>query len=115
MRAAKFDIIVEQGSTYNKRIQWKDSSGTAVNIAGYTAFLEVKNNKQETAALISLSIGSGITLTTPASGILDIAITATQTAAFDFDRAVYDLVLVNGSTKYRLMEGNVVLSRRVTD
>lgn len=115
MRAAKFDLIIEQGATYNKRIQWKDSAGSAVNLSGYTAFLEIKNTKQDADALISLAVGTGITLTTPASGILDIAMTAVQTAALDFDRAVYDLLLVNGATKYRLMEGNVVLSRRVTD
>lgn len=115
MRAAKFDLVIEQGSTYNKRVQWNDAAGTAVNITGYTAFLEIKNTKEDADALISLAVGTGITLTTPTSGILDIAMTATQTAAFDFDRAVYDLVMVNGSTKYRLMEGNAVLIRRVTD
>ena len=115
MRAAKYDLIVEQGSTYNKRVQWKDSAGVGVNITGFTAFLKIKDTKKDASAIISLSIGNGITATVPASGILDIGMTAAQTAVMNFDRAVYDLLLVNGSSKYRILEGNVVLSRRVTD
>lgn len=112
MRAGKFDIVVEEGVDYNKRIQWKDKTGSVVNLSGYTATFKAKNTKADSDDIISLAVGSGITLNA-SLGLIDIAMTATETAALDFDRAVYELVMINGSSKYRLLEGNLILSRKV--
>ena len=40
--------------------------------------------------------------------------TATNTAALDFDNAVYDLELVAGAAIDRIIEGRVFLSKEIT-
>ena len=43
-----------------------------------------------------------------------VTMTAANTAALDFDNAVYDLELVSGAAVDRIIEGRVFLSKEIT-
>ena len=66
-------------------------------------------------AVLDLSVGSGITLTTPASGIFDIEVDATTMAAITSDIYNYDLELVSGAGEvYEVLRGTFTVRPEAT-
>jgi len=115
MAAGKYDITIEQGATFSLPISYKDSTGSVVDLVsgdGYTVRMMIKESAGGTA-IISLTNSSGITLAASGNNIV-IDISATDTAAMDFDNAVYDLEIVSGTEVTRVLEGKVKLSREIT-
>lgn len=115
MAAGRYDITIEQGATFSLPISYKDSTGSVVDLVGgngYTARMMIKESAGGTA-IISLTNSSGITLAASGNNIV-IEISATDTAAMDFDNAVYDLEIVSGAEVTRVLEGKVKLSREIT-
>ena len=115
MAAGRYDITIEQGATFSLPISYKDSTGSVVDLVsgdGYTARMMIKESAGGTA-IISLTNSSGITLAASGNNIV-IEISATDTAAMDFDNAVYDLEIVSGTEVTRVLEGKVKLSREIT-
>jgi hypothetical protein len=114
MPAAHYDLIIEQGATFEKTVTWKDSDGNAVDLTGYTARMQIRRSKSSTTTILSITTDDAITLGGTA-GTVAISIPAATTATFTFRRAVYDLELVSGGgVVYRLLEGVVGLSKEVT-
>ena len=115
MAAGRYDITIEQGATFSLPISYKDSTGSVVDLVagdGYTARRMIKESAGGTS-IISLTNSSGITLAASGNNIV-IEISATDTAAMDFDNAVYDLEIVSGTEVTRVLEGKVKLSREIT-
>jgi len=85
-----------------------------VDLAGYTARMKVKTSYSATAALVSLTTeNGGITLS--AFALVEVDITATDTAALSFTAAVYDLELMSATgVVTRLTYGPVTLSKEIT-
>jgi len=127
MAAGKYTFVIEQGSTVNFEIQYKDSSNNPVDLTGYTGRMMIRSayadSSPTTYASLSSSLaadGTGLNFsgsngTTPlTSGSIGIFISATSSSAFTFSEAFYDLEIVSGSTVTRLLEGKVRLSKEVT-
>lgn len=111
--ADTLDLSIDQGATFSRRLTWKDSNNTAINLTGYTARMALKKDKFQSAADLSLTTeNSGITLGGIA-GTIDLLITAAQTADLDASY-FYDLELVNGSTVVRLVQGTITVDPEVT-
>lgn len=108
MSAGLHDFEIEQGTTFTKDIVYKPG-GVAANLTGYTATLIAKCNKQDTDKVLDLSTPTELVLT-PLTGTLTISLTATETAALSFKSAYYELVIINGTYKKRILEGKVTLS-----
>lgn len=127
MAAGRYSFVIEQGSTLNQELQYKDSSGNPINLAGYSGKMQIKSdyadNSPTTYITLSSSLasdGTGLNFSgsngsTPlASGSIAIVISAASSSQFAFDEAKYDLELTYGSTVTRILEGNVKLSKEVT-
>ena len=127
MAAGKYTFTIEQGSTVNFEIQYKDSSGNPVDLTGYNGKMMIRSNYADntptTYATLSSSLaadGTGLNFsgsngtTPPTSGSIGIIISAASSSAFTFDTARYDLEIYSGSTVTRLLEGQVKLSKEVT-
>ena len=115
MAAAQYDILIEQGATFQKLLTWKDESGAAIDLTDYTARMQVRLKKDSTSALLSATTENGYITLGGTAGTIDIEIPATVTADLSFTRAVYDLELVSsGGIVTRLIEGAVGLSKEVT-
>jgi len=69
--------------------------------------------KATSAAVLSLTNGSGITLG-GAAGTIVLGITATQTSAIAAGKYFYDLELTSGSTVTRLLQGEFLLTAEIT-
>jgi hypothetical protein len=112
MPAAQYDLLIEQGATFEQEFIWKDSTGTPIDLSTYTARMKIRQLKTDTE-IVSLTSSSGITLTS--GGSITILISATATAALPTCRARYDLELQDAlGTVTRLLQGDVEISAEVT-
>lgn len=131
MSAGKYNFTIEQGTTVDFEIQYKDSNGDPIDLTGYSAKMQVKSNYADKNPKSFLSIssslntdGTGLNLSgsdgiTPlASGSIGVYIAACTSSMLNFDTAYYDLELYSGSGEcpytIRLLEGQIKLSREVT-
>lgn len=110
-----FNITINQGATFELTITWKDSAGTAINLTGYTARMQVRETYSSSSTVVSLTNGSGITLG-GAAGTIAIVISATTTAALTAPfSGVYDLEIVSpAGVVTRLIQGTATVSAEVT-
>ena len=107
-----YDIVCPQGATFDRTFSYS-IGGTAVNLTGYTAALQVRAGYDADTALISLTNGSGITLGGTAGTIL-VTASAAVTGAVDAGSYAYDLELYSGSTTTRLLQGSFTITGGVT-
>ena len=119
MPAAIKNLLIEQGATFVWTLVLKNGVGSAapvLNLSGYSArmHLRLEVATPTTLAALSSAPGGGITIT-PLDGRLDIEITAQATSAMAFDKAVYDLELVQPDGRVlRIFKGSASLSLEVT-
>jgi len=105
MSAPTRTIEVEQYASWGESYQLKDSSGTGINITG--ASLKMTIARPDGTALHTLTVGSGITVTSASTGAFSAVLTKAQTGALS-GPAIYDLIIeYSGGTVQRLMQGPV--------
>lgn len=115
MAAATYNFQIEQGATLLKPIVWKDSTGAAVNLTGYTARMQVRQNASAEEVLLELSTANSKISITPLTGTITMIFSAATTAAIDWKRGKYDLELISpDGTVTRLIEGEITVSREIT-
>lgn len=117
MSAGQVDLIIEQGTTWADSFTWETASGSAVDLTGWAAKLQIrKKASASSAVLLELSTDNGgITIPNPANGTVILAVSATDTAALAFTRAAYDLKLTSPSgAVVRLIEGAITVDPEVT-
>lgn len=125
MPAGRYSFTIEQGATTSFQLQYSDSDGNPVDLTGYQARMQIRETIPSTVVICSLSSsldsdGTGLNLsgssgTLPlASGSIGVYISAASSSNFDFDSAVYDIELVDGSEVVRLVQGRIKLDKEVT-
>ncbi len=75
------NLTITRGDTLVHRITVKNTDETAKDITGATVRYTVRERTYDGAQVLQKTVGSGITLTTPTSGILDATLSAADTAA----------------------------------
>lgn len=120
MAAGVLDLVIEQGVTFGMTVTVKDSSGTPVNITGYTFRGKIKESAQDVSAVEEFTC----TITDAVNGIFTVGLTAAETAAIaatgatydTYSSYVYDIEMVDTSTFVtRLLNGALRVSPEVTD
>jgi hypothetical protein len=109
---ATYNITAYQGATYDLNMTWK-IAGTAVNLAGYAAAMQVRENANATGTILSLTNGTGITLGGTA-GTIDISVSANTMGSAIAGNYVYDLELNSGGQVTRLIQGSFAIQPEVT-
>jgi hypothetical protein len=107
-----YNITCPQGATWDRTFT-VTIGGTALNLTGYTAAMQVRDSAGAATALVSLTNGAGITLGGTA-GSVGVTIASTATAALSAGSYSYDLELNSGSTITRLLEGAFNVTGNVT-
>lgn len=126
MAAGLYNFIIEQGTTVDFKIQYKDSSGSAINLTNYGAAMQIRNNYADnnptTYITLSSSLatdGTGLNMSSASSGYIGIYISACSSSVLNFNTARYDLEIYSGSVGVcpittRILEGQVNLSKETT-
>lgn len=112
--AVIYNTTIDQGADWFINFTY-ENAGTPINITGYTAQLQLRSLPESPTAVLSLSTGSGITIT-GATGLIAVHATAVQTAAINEGTYYYDLEITAPSTAVvtRLVQGQIVVSPQVT-
>ena len=118
MSSAKHNIIIEQGATFSDAliVNQPGLPTTPMDLTGYDARMMIRVDYADVVPIIALDLtNQRLKITTPASGRIDRLISATDTALFTFESAVYDLEIQSpDGTVTRLVQGRVALSKNVT-
>jgi hypothetical protein len=109
---AKYNITAYQGATFDLNMTWA-VGGTPVNLTGYSAAMQVRENTNSTGVILGLASGSGITLGGTA-GTIDISVSATTMGAANGGTYVYDLEVSSGAQVTRLIYGSFTITPEVT-
>lgn len=110
-----YDIVLYQGTTFTEQLTWKDSSGDPVDLTGWTARMMARESVDAETAFITLTTeNDGIALG-GAAGTITLSMTDADTSALSIYSGIYDLELISDSGDvFRLLQGNLTVSREVT-
>jgi hypothetical protein len=100
---------LQRRADFPLQLQFKDSTGAAINLTGWTVASQVWNEDRTTKYA-----DWAVAYTSRATGSVELTLTATQTATFP-DVAYYDVLLTNPSgLKEYYLEGIIYVSQGYT-
>lgn len=131
MSAGRYPLYIEQGATVDFELQYQDSTGSPVDLSGYSARMQIRPSIDSSTVYLALSssyvpgasclsLSGSRALKPPTSGSIGVYINACDTTSMTFGEAIYDLELsypVSGSNcdyVIRLLQGPVRVSKEVT-
>jgi hypothetical protein len=128
MSAGRYSFTIEQGTTFQLELIYKDSNQTPINLTGYSGRMQIRPTVDSTTVYLTLSSslnadGTGLNFSgssgtnPPSSGSIGIYIASCTSSLLNFTNAYYDLEIYSGSNcpyTVRLIEGQVQLSKEVT-
>lgn len=121
--AAKANLTVDQGSSWNEELLWEDSTGTPIDTSGMQARMQVRKTIAAATPIVELTTEDGnieLGLTGPIDGQYNIRLklSAVETAALPASASsknwYYDLEIVNGPYVTRLLQGRFKVDLEVT-
>lgn len=112
MAGNEVNFEIDRGITFSRTITWKDSTGTVINLTGYTAVMKIREKYSNVSTLLHTV---STTIPSPTSGQIVLTISATDTASFNWSEGYYDLVLVSsGGEKTKLIKGKFLVGNSVS-
>ena len=115
MPAAQHNFTIEQGATTVKPFIWKSSDGSAINLTGYTARMQVRRNYASADVLLEATTENGRLQIEPSAGRITLVLSAEVTAGLTWRNGVYDIEMVSSDGHVtRLLQGEIEISKEVT-
>ena len=106
------NIYIDAGADYTTTVTVSDSSGSALDLTGYTAAAQIRKTYESSTATVAFTVSFSSDRTT---GQLDLTLTGAQTAAVTQGRYVYDVLITSGAGALtRVVEGISTINPRVT-
>ncbi len=106
----KYDITIPQSGVF--RLVVAVANGPA-DLTGFTGEMQVRSSKGSAVVLADVD-ASAFAVDNP-TRMVTVTIPSTATALYNWgDNAVYDMYIVNGTERWRLLEGLARLSKTVT-
>ena len=112
--AGQYHIITDQGATFTRQLTWKDDTGAAVNLTGYTARMQLRTSVQNDSVVLELTDSNGRIALGGTAGTITLTVTAADMTTLPPLKYVYDLELVNGAVVTRLVQGTFTVRPEVT-
>ena len=111
------DIEIVQGKTWTAKFRYLTKScngktNVPVNLTGYGASMVIRECAKDSASLLTLTSGSGITLGGTV-GTIEIEITATQAANLTAGDNVYEIELTNGTVAIAFATGKAKVYQEI--
>ena len=125
MPAANYNFTTEKGTAFVISFEYKDDNENIIDLTNWVARLRWKDSESNITTFITDTRSSEYEfIITPTEGKISLKIPASQTAAYTFTSAAYDLELQEpndlysggGKKVFRILEGTIsVLARNVPD
>lgn len=112
------DITIVKGKTWQAKFRWlsascKGKTKVPVDLTAYEAAnFVIREHVEDSAVLLTLTVGAGITLG-GADGTITIDMTATQASSLTVGDNVYELELIDGATVIGFATGKAVVYEEV--
>ncbi len=104
-----YNVTLQRRADFSLDLQFKDSSGSVIDLTGYTAYAQAWNEGRTTK-----SADFAVTYTNRSNGQIKISLTDTQTTTFP-DELRYDVLLENpGGEREYYLEGIIFVSQGYT-
>jgi hypothetical protein len=112
MSAGIWNVTVEQGTTFDPVLTWKDSYGHLVNVSGFTIEMQIRDSATSPTLLADLTpyitVGGQ-------DGAFTFNVPASITATWSWTKGVYDIkVTAPGGDTKRLLEGKITVDPAVS-
>lgn len=116
MAAFKLKLDIDQGATFDKTVTWKTGDPPApVDLTGCIARSQFRSDVDSPTVLFELTTANNRIQLGGTAGTIRLRIEATDTAAFTWDSAVYDLEIeFPDGTVERKLKGTVTVSKEIT-
>ena len=114
MAAADYNLLIEQGATFELSIIWKDDNDTPIDISGYSARMQIRKTYDSDPVISLTNDSDGGIVLGGVAGTIAITIDADTTDDIEILRGRYDLELEFNGVVTRLLQGIVNISREVT-
>jgi len=108
--ATKYDIEIDQGSTFNLPVQIFQEDGNFLDLTDYSVAGSIRHNYDDASPSASFTTQ----ITTPTQGKLTAQLGKTITAGLTAGNYYYDLEIVSASVTLRIVEGKAKVSPEVT-
>jgi len=106
----KKNFTVDRRADFPIKLTFKDSTGSAINLTGYTVAAQVYDESRSTKYA-----DWTVAYTDRTNGIVDISLSDTQTATFTPSILFYDVLLTEpGGSKNYYLEGKLFISEGYT-
>lgn len=106
-----YNITLQRRADYNLLLQFKDNTGTAIDITGYTVAAQIWDK-----ARTNKSADFSITYTDRPNGEVTLGLTGAQTAAFPDQELYYDVLVTDtGGVKSYYLEGVIFINQGYTE
>lgn len=109
--ATKLDLTVDQGSTFEKTLRFYTAPGVPKDLTGFQFRGQLRVDYSDAAPQGAFTF----TVLDPAAGVVNMLLTATETAALEPGKLKYDVEMVRpNATVRRLFQGVVTVTPEVT-
>lgn len=113
--ATNYNTTLDQGADWYVNFTYQDNTGTAINLTGYTAAMQLRSEPSDLTAALSLTSPSGGIVITGATGLVAVHATAAQTNTLVAGVYYYDLEITSAAgIVTRLVQGQIIVSPQVT-
>jgi hypothetical protein len=116
---AKYDLLIDQGSTLRFQATWVSPGGSPIDLTGFKILFQIRREPNSATTLMTftsaaLTTGQQIAALGP-TGVIDVTIADEQTALLPAEVCVWDLV-AEGPTGIRdkLLYGRAIVRPSVT-
>lgn len=88
---------VTQGDSFYLQLEYQDTEEQPISIEGYSIKMEIKDKPGGRILSATCSIGDGITVSDPTTGIMEINVSPEKTRKFYYPRSSYQ---IQGTDQY---------------
>lgn len=115
MSAATRDLVIDKGEYYEKSFTWQDSTRQPYDLTGWTARMQCRKTFKSTGTILDLTTENGGLEITALDGKITIIVDDTTTSAITESMGVYDLELIDTTSKpKKFIRGTIKFPEEVT-
>lgn len=115
MLAGRYNIVCDQGSSFERIIEIKDADGAVFSLTGYTGRMQIRRDVDATSTLMELTTANGRLSISGGLGAITITLTPELTRTLTRS-GVYDIEIVKTATGevHKVLRGEFRLEKEVT-